>query len=305
MAVPAAAPLRIDPAVLQRLKGVELQSRYLVRGLYTSRHRTADRGASTEFIEHREYRKGDELRRIDWRVLARTDRLFVKVHEMESNLRVNLVLDTSASMRVPPPAGLPSKIGLAATIAGAIATLVESQQDATCLAFVGDRIDEFIPARQGKSHLALLYQHLGEPPGAGGGRFGALVKELGPRLGSRGLVFLITDALDDPDALLTALRDLRIREQDVTVIHVFDRNELEFPFDRMTEFRHPETGRRLVGDPAVLRANYLTRLHAHIERVEVGCRKTQADYLRLDNGADLARLLALHFIRRLLRGGSR
>src|SRR6516162_38990 len=100
-----ATPLSIDPAVLQRLKGIELRSRFLVRGLYSSRHRTADHGSSTEFIEHREYRRGDELRSIDWRVMARTDRLYVKVHEMESNMRVHLVVDTSASMRVPPPAG--------------------------------------------------------------------------------------------------------------------------------------------------------------------------------------------------------
>src|SRR6476620_11402186 len=116
MAATASDQLEIDPALLQRLKGIELQSRLLVRGLFSSRHRTADRGSSTEFIEHREYRWGDELRTVDWRVLARTDRLYVKVHEMEANMRVQLVLDTSASMRVPPPAGLPGKLQLAAVI---------------------------------------------------------------------------------------------------------------------------------------------------------------------------------------------
>src|SRR5947199_7060000 len=118
MAVTTSPPLRIDPAVLQRLKGIELRSRFLVRGLYNSRHRTADHGSSTEFIEHRDYRRGDELRRIDWRVLARTDRLSVKVHEMESTMKVHLVVDTSESMRVPPPPGLPGKLGLACVIAG-------------------------------------------------------------------------------------------------------------------------------------------------------------------------------------------
>src|SRR5207247_5849242 len=102
--------IHIDPALLERLKGIELRSRFLVRGLYSNRHRTAQHGASTEFIEHRQYRRGDELRSIDWRVLARTDRLYVKVHEMESNMCVHLVVDTSASMRVPPPAGLPSRL---------------------------------------------------------------------------------------------------------------------------------------------------------------------------------------------------
>ena len=296
--------LEIDPALLQRLRGIELKSRFLVRGLYASRHRTADHGSSTEFIEHREYRRGDELRRIDWRVLARTDRLHVKVHEMESIMRVFLLVDTSESMRVPPPAGLPSKLDLACTVAGAIAIMAETQQDAVGLAFLCDRIEENIPAKQGPKHLALLYQHLAQPRGGKGGRFGELVLETAARLGTRGMVFLIGDALDDPEALLAALKALRVRQQDTTLIQVLDKNEVEFPFDRMTDFRHPETGERLVGDPAVLRASYLARLRAHLERVESACRIAQADYLLLDNGADLTRLLTLHFLRRLMRGAA-
>lgn len=297
------ARLEIDPSLLQRLRGVELKSRFLVRGLYSSRHRTADRGASTEFIEHREYRKGDELRTIDWRVLARTNRLYVKVHEMEADMRVHLLLDTSASMRVPPLAGLPTKLELAATLAGTIAVLAEGQQDAVGMACLGDRVEEFIPPKQGKLQVQLLFQHLGDPKGGGGGRYGELVREASARMGSRGIVFLLTDALDDPDALLAALSQLRVREQDVTLIQVLDRNEIDFPFDRLTEFRHPETGERVVGDPATLRARYQARLKAHLERIQTCCKKAHAEYLLLDNASDLNRLLALHFIRRMIHGG--
>jgi uncharacterized protein (DUF58 family) len=296
--------LEVDPSLLQKLKGIELKSRYLLRGLYASRHRTADHGSSTEFIEHREYRRGDELRSIDWRVMARTDRLFVKVHEMESNMRVHLLLDTSESMRVPPPAGLPNKLELSCVIAGAIAMMVETQQDAVGLFCIGDKIEEAIPARQGLTHLSLLYQHLANPKGGGGGKYGDRVLEASARLGKRGVVFLISDALDDPDRLLSALQNLRVREQDVTLIQVLDRNEVEFPFDRLTEFRHPETRGKVVGDPAALRAGYLARLEAHLQQVENACKKAQADYLLLDNGADLNKLLVLHFIRRLMRGGN-
>jgi uncharacterized protein (DUF58 family) len=294
--------LEIDPHLLQSLRGIELRSRFLVRGLYSSRHRTADHGSSTEFIEHREYRRGDELRRIDWRVLARTDRLHVKVHEMESTMRVQLLVDTSASMRVPPPAGLPGKLDLACVIAGAVALMAQTQQDSVGLAFLGDRIEEVIPAKQGQDQLALLFQHLARPRGDKGGRFSALVQDTAGRLGTRGMVFLLSDALDDVEQLEAALKGLRVRQQDVTLIQVLDRNEVEFPFDRMTEFRHPETGERLVGDPAALRSRYLARLRDHLERVESACKKAQADYLLLDNAADLTKLLTLHFLRRLLRG---
>ena len=169
--------LDIDPTLLQGLKNIELKSRFLVRGLYSSRHRTRRPGRSDRFVEHREYRWGDELRTIDWRVLARTDRLYVKVHEMEANMRVHVVLDTSASMRVPPPPELPGKLELAAVIAGAVAVLADGQQDAVGLLCLGDRIQEAIPARQGKEHLHLLASAPGALRGSGGGRFGDLVLE--------------------------------------------------------------------------------------------------------------------------------
>src|SRR5208282_1646671 len=133
---------------------------------------------------------------------------------------------------------------------------------------------------------------LGTARGTGGGRFGELVLESGAHLGTRGMVFLLTDALDDPEKLFRALKDLRVRQQDVTLIQILDRNEREFPFDRMTEFRHPESGERVVGDPAVLRANYMQRLQAHLDAVRGYCRKAQADFLLLDNGDDLGKLLA-------------
>jgi uncharacterized protein (DUF58 family) len=295
-----AASLVINPNLLQRLKGMELRSRFLVRGLYDNRHRTADFGHSTEFIQHREYRRGDEIRTIDWRVYARTGRYFVKQHEMESNMQVNFLLDTSDSMRVAPPDGLPSKLELAATISGAIAVMAHVQGDSVGLVCLGDHIEEHVPARQGDQHLALLCQHLGNPPGGGGGQFGNLVHEAGARLGSRGMVFIISDCLDSPEDLYDAMKILRVREQDVTLIQVLDHNELEFPFDRMTEFRHPESGDRLIGDPAALRTKYLERLHAHLEKIETMCKKIQVDYLRISNAADLIDLLSVHFIRRTL-----
>jgi uncharacterized protein (DUF58 family) len=296
--------LSIDPHLLQQLKGVELKSRFLVRGLYNNRHRTSDFGSSTEFVEHREYRRGDELRTIDWRVFARTGRFYVKVHEMEANMRVQFVIDSSDSMRVPAEDGLPSKLELSATIAGAIARMVQTQQDAVGMVCLANKIEEYIPARQGVNHLNQIYEHLNSPRGGGGGNFGGLLKDVAARFGARGMVFVFSDCLDDPKSLHDALKYLRVRQQDVTVFQIFDQRELDFPYDRMMEFRHPETGERVIGDPAALRTNYLKRLHAHIEEVESACQKSQADYLRLHNADDLQKLLSVHFIRRLLGGGT-
>jgi len=295
--------LVIDPNLLNRLKGMELRSRFLVRGMYTNRHRTADFGHSTEFVQHREYRRGDEIRNIDWRVYARTGRFYVKMHEMESNMQVNFLLDTSDSMRVAAPAGLPTKLELAATIAGAVAVMAQVQQDSVGLVCLGNTIDEYVPARQGTQHLALLYQHLNNPVGSGGGKFGQLVKEAGGRIGNRGMVFILSDCLDSPEELYDAMKILRVREQDVTLIHIMDRDEVEFPFDRMTEFRHPETGARIVGDPQALKKKYLERLNAHLEKVESYCKKIQVDYFRISNADDLISLMSVHFIQRSLEMG--
>ncbi len=300
----SAQQLQVDPRLLQRLKSIELKSRMLVRGLYANRHRTKDFGASTEFVEHRSYRRGDEIRSIDWRVYARTNRFFVKRHLMEANMRVYLLLDTSASMRVPPPEGLPSKLDLGSVIAGAIAMMAVTQQDSPGLHCLGETIEERIPPAQGLNHLMLLYQHLVRPPGRGGGRLGELVQESIRTLGKRALVFLITDALDDLPPLFDALKGLRVREHDVALLQILDRDELDFPYDRLSEFRHPESGARIVGDPVRLREGYLERLHAHLAELEDFCKRTRVDYLRLHNGEDLTKLLSSYFLRRVLPGAA-
>lgn len=295
----------IDPVMLQRLKGIELKSRFLVRGLYNSKHRTSDFGSSTEFIEHREYRRGDELRQIDWRVFGRTNRFYIKVHEMEANMRVYLVLDTSASMRVPAQPGLPGKLELAAVVAGSVAMMAAAQQDAVGLYCIGERIEERIPARQGEQHQHEILRHLAAPRGAGGGAFGQMLLEAGAQAGTRCMLFILTDALDDLNALSFALRQLRERQQDVTLVRIFDRRELDFPFEQMTEFRHPETGERVVGNPVVLRERYRLRLAEHRAQVRDICKKAQASLLELDTAGDLSQLLTLHFIQRLMEGQAR
>ncbi|MDP6631478.1 MAG: DUF58 domain-containing protein [Kiritimatiellia bacterium] len=297
--------LTIDPRLLQRLKGVELRSRFLVRGLYENRHRTKDFGASNEFVEHKSYQQGDEIRTIDWRAFARTKRLYVKRFEMEANMKVHLLLDTSASMQVPASDGRLSKLDLAATIAGAIAMMAADQQDSPGLFCIGDQIDEAIPACQGKRHLALLFQHLGRPPGKGGGDFGALAWDAMQRIGRKGVTVVLTDALDDFEPLFETLKGLVVREQDVILLQIMDEDELTFPFDVMTEFRHPESGQRIMGDPMQLRADYLERLEAHQNELRTFCDQHGIDYLRIHNGDDLITLLSSHFLHRLARGGAR
>lgn len=293
--------LTIDPRILAQLKGIELKSRFLVRGFYENRHRTRDFGASNEFIEHRDYQQGDEIRRIDWRVFARTKRLFVKRFEMEANMRVHFLLDTSDSMRVPAMNRLPTKLDLASTVVGAVSMMAISQQDSVGLFTLGDKIEEYIPARQGMRHLALLYQHLGAPRGKGGGHFGEVAWDAMRRIGRRGVVFVLTDALDELDPMFETLKGFMVREQDVTLVQVLDEAEVTFPFDTMAEFRHPESGRRVMGDPLQLKGRYLERFEAHQQRIRHFCSQHGVDYLRVHTGEDLVLLLSSYFLQRLIR----
>ena len=176
-----------------------------------------------------------------------------------------------------------------------------AQQDSVGLFCVGDKIEDAIPARQGMRHLALLYQRLGAPRGKGGGNFGEVAWEAMQRIGRRGLTFVLTDALDTLEPIFETLKGLMVREQDVTLLQVLDETELTFPFDKMTEFRHPESGRRIMGDPLALKARYLERFGAHQARVGEFCRQHGVDYLLVHNGDDLITLLSSHFLGRLVR----
>jgi uncharacterized protein (DUF58 family) len=147
----------------------------------------------------------------------------------------------------------------------------------------------------------LLYQHLGSPRGKGGGNFGPIAWQVMQRIGRRGVTFVLTDALDALDPIFETLKGLMVREQDVTLLQVLDETELTFPFDKMTEFRHPESGRRIMGDPLALRARYLERLEAHQRRIGEFCHQQGVDYLRVHNGDDLIALLSSHFLQRLVR----
>jgi len=296
--------LSIDPALLQRLSDIELRSRFLVRGLFNSRHRTSDFGSSTEFIEHREYRWGDELRNIDWRIFGRADRFYVKVHEMEADMRLHLIVDTSDSMRVAPAPGRLGKLNLACVIAGALAHMVIWQRDSVGLHAVGERIGASFPPRQGDMHLSQIMRCLGAPPGGGSGNLSLHLKDIAARAGSRAMVFIMTDALDDTAKLGEALRIMRQRFLDVTLLRIFDRRELDFPFDRMTEFRDPESGARTYAEPHLVRRSYLRALDEHRRLVAEACRKAEAGFMEIDDTSDLGELLSLHLISRLVNRGS-
>lgn len=269
-------PETIDPAQLARLGSLAIKARVIVEGALSGMHRASVHGSSVEFAEHKEYSPGDELRHVDWKAYAKLDRYYVKQFEQESQLTVYLVLDASASMQFAGN-GL-SKLEYGGLCLAALAYLVIQQQDKVGLVTCGDRtVETLVPPRARTNHLHDLLSVLegviqkggtgDESPAAALGR----IAELSRR--RRALVVLATDLFDADDRTLAAVAQLRAQRHDVSVLHLLDPNELEFPYEGLTQFESLENQHKLLVNPAAVRKEYLDRMGTFLAR----CRETLAD----------------------------
>lgn len=290
----------LDPRVLNRVSRLDLRARLIVEGTVAGRHRSPYKGFSVEFAEHREYAPGDDLRYLDWKVYGKSDRLYVKQYEEETNLHAVLCVDASESMRyeVPGRDGL-SKYDYAATVAASIAYLVIQQQDAAGLVLFDDAVREVLPAGSQPVHLQRLLSLLETFRGGPRTDLGAALGEVSEKIRRRGLLVLVSDLLDEPGRVLSGLRRLRSRRQDVVVFHVLDRDEVEFPFDRMTRFEGmEEPASEVLCDPRALRAAYLEGLGEFRSALRAGCLAERIDYVPLDTSTPLDVALSGYLARR-------
>lgn len=305
----------LDPAVLARLKGLRLRAERIVEGFVSGLHRSPYQGFSNEFAEHREYVPGDDLRYVDWRAFAKSDRIYLKRFEEETNLIGYLVLDVSESMlyrsegqasrkRQRPDrvqddtaSGAPmSKLEYAQTAAAALAYLILKQQDAVGLATFDDRVRTVIKPSGSPSQLTPVIDAIAKSEGREKTSAGPIFHELAERLSRRGVVMILSDLFDDPEPLLAGLKHFRHRRHDVIVMHVLDPAELEFPFQQPTLFKGLERLGELLVDPVRLRKAYKEEFDHFRNEVAAGCRAQGADYvlLRTDRPLDAALTAYLH-----------
>ena len=301
----SAAPLRegpalpgryFDPTVLARISNLTLRARHVVEGLMAGLHRSSLRGLSVEFSEHRAYAPGDELRRVDWKLFGRQDRYFVKEYEAETNLRAHLFVDASASMGYA-GSGL-SKYDYAATVAASLAYLMLLQRDAVGLVLMGAGPPRVLPPRSRLHHLRAIIAELEAARPAGAADVRATLADVAGGLHRRGLCILVSDLLDDPQGLELGLRHLHHRKNDVMVLHVADRDELELPFDRLTLFRDLERPLELTTDPREIRREYRAVFEEHLAAVRGLCRRGGADYELLVTDQAPERALVRYLARR-------
>jgi len=251
----------IDPVALLQIGSLELRARAVVEGFFTGLHRSPYHGFSVEFTEYRQYVPGDDPRRLDWRLYARSDRYFVKQYEDETNLRCHLLVDNSRSMAF---GTLPhTKADYAKTLAATLGYFVHTQRDAVGLVLVDEQIDEFIPARHRAGQFRRIVHALQRPPAGRATQLAAALEQVAQRVHKRGMLVLISDFLAPLEEFATRLTYLQGRGHDVVAFQILDPAELTFNFDEATLFLDLETGRDVYVDPSAARSQYLERFNAH------------------------------------------
>ena len=255
---------QFDPTTLAALGSLELKARYFVEGFLHGIHPSPYHGFSVEFSEYRDYQPGDDLRHLDWRVYARSDRLVVKKFEAETNTSIYLLCDTSGSMAYGGRLAWSTKHGCMQMLAAALGWLMLHQNDAVGLLALESDGDGsiYLPPSQKPNQFSLLLQHLERIEPAGGERLAKLLRRTEQVVRRRSILVLLTDLLEPAADLAELWKELRFRGHECLVFQIPDRDELEFPFEDASIFEDLETAARHRVSPQAARTRYLERFQA-------------------------------------------
>lgn len=279
-----------DPKVLAGVKNLLLRARLVVDGVMVGIHTSRAKGLSSEFEEHRGYTTGDDTRHIDWKAYAKFDRYFIKEYRETTNLRAYIVMDCSSSMDYASD-GL-SKFDYASTMAASLTYLMLKQLDAVGVITFSDKIEMMIPPKAAHDHLFAILNVLEKTHPRGATSAAAVLQDIAASVKRRGLIILISDLLDEPQAVTKGLRQLRSKGSEVIVFHLLDRDELQFPFKEPSVFQDMEAELKLFADPQIIRPAYLKTLESLINEYRHACASNRIDYALFDTSVGLDRTLA-------------
>jgi len=267
----------LSAETMRRLDHLLLGSRWTAEGGRAGRHSSLMKGASVEFRDHRDYVQGDSLRHLDWKVFGRSERYYIKQFQEETSLRVHLVLDASASMDFK-HSGKITKFEFARELSAQAAYLANHQQDSVGLVIYDDAVRRWLPAKGGSRHVRHFLEALAAHQPGGRTDTGKALEALAEGMARRGMVLMMTDLLDAPEAVFRALAHFRRRGHDVVLIHVLDPAELDLPFDGVSDFIDMETGERLEADAALVRHAYQEAIGAAIDGFRARCGALRVDF---------------------------
>lgn len=285
-----------DPVTLSKITNMELRAKLLVDGVLSGIHKSPYKGSSIEFLEHKEYSPGNEVKHIDWKVLAKTDRYYIKQFEEETNLKCYIFIDSSGSMGYK-STGI-SKFEYAATLAASLAYLLLKQSDLVGLISFSDKALQYIPPRSRLTHLHVLLNALTELKTAGRSDTSAILNEFVEKIGRRSLIIIISDFFDDTKKIIHQLKYFLFKKNEVILFHILDPYELTFPFETITFFESMEDERRILADPKSMKDQYLSEINHFIEQFRQSCFENQIDYWLIDSSTSLDQALIKFLARR-------
>jgi uncharacterized protein (DUF58 family) len=286
----------LDSQVLNRLMHLVLMARSPMEGTVSGLHKSPHRGSSVEFAEYRNYVPGDDIRRLDWRVFARTDRFYLKEYEAETNLRSYFVLDASGSMRFGKSQG--GKLAYAKRLIATLAYITAHQGDAAGLVCATAKAHVEIPPRRNPAHLKVFFETLEKTHARGQTNLPAVLHDLAEKVRRRALVIVVSDFFCDLEPLLNAFQHLRFQKHDLAAFQLLDREEMEFQFDRPVRFVDLESSFSIVTEPSAVRDEYLRQLRQFLDQLRAGCNEFRADYRQVITDQDYERVLADFLVER-------
>jgi uncharacterized protein (DUF58 family) len=285
---PVAANL-LDAEAVAQAEALGLHARYIVEGYMSGEHKSPFRGFSVEFTQHREYVPGDDIRHLDWKVLGRTDRYYLKQYEQETNYVAHLLVDASESMAY--GSGSITKLHYAKQIAACLAYLVLSQRDAVSMNVFDTAVRSHVPRTGNLGSIHNIMTMLAAMQPTARTDVASVLHRIASTVPRRGIVILISDLFDDEQKILDGVQHLRFVGHEVIVFHTLDPCELEFPFEGMVEFDGLEVVEKLLTRPSEIRKTYLREIESFRKRVREGCERNRSHYVLVNTAQSLAEML--------------
>ena len=270
------APRFLAPEVLARISSLELLARTVVEGFISGLHRSPFTGFSTEFAEYRQYMPGDDLRYLDWKLLGRTDRYYIKKYRADTNSQCHILIDASASMRYT-TTGV-TKLQYAQFLGSSLAYLANKQQDAVGLIAFDQEVRTHVPAHNRTGHMRTIFGRMEQLEAGNETRLSEMLHLAAERITRRGIVVVVSDFYDEPEAIISALQHLRFKGNDVIVFHVLDKNETDFEFTEPVLLEDVETEEEIHVMPDILAEGYRVAVREHIGRLREGAAQNKIDY---------------------------
>lgn len=288
---------RLDPTLISKLNSLELKAKTVVEGFKVGLHRSPYHGFSVEFSEHKAYMQGDPIKNIDWKVFGKSDKLFIKQYEEETNLTCHILLDISASMEYKNK-GIISKLEYGKILAASLSYLMVTQQDSVGLSLYSDEIENYFPPRSTKIYLQTLLRGLENISPVNKTKTAQCLNVIAEKVKKRGLVIIISDFFDNIDSILTALKHFKYKKNEVIVFQILDPIEKNFAFERDAIFVDIETKDEISTQPHQIQKAYQIAMNEFLDKLKSECLNNKIEYNQIDTKTPFDKALFSYFKKR-------